>query len=149
MRPEPSPFGVQALACSDPKGWTPNTLPHLSCRFAKDSGGLMLPGCPEFACFKSWALCFVSFMNPATPTKESAHRPAPQDFGELSMRETIRRNLRKTPKERVETLMGALRDTEQRGWWPVVDRHAKEQRLLCSIRERLSQRSTVTRLATS
>jgi hypothetical protein len=79
-------------------------------------------------------------MNPATQTKENVNRPAPQDFGEISMRETIRRNLRKTPMERIETLMGALRDTEQRGWWPVVDRHAKEQRLLCSILKRLSRR---------
>ena len=71
------------------------------------------------------------------------------DFGELAISETIRRNLRKTPAERVETVMSALRDTEQRGWWPKVDRQAKEKRLLCSIRERLSRLSTTTKSATS
>ncbi|OHE79410.1 MAG: hypothetical protein A2107_01545 [Verrucomicrobia bacterium GWF2_62_7] len=58
----------------------------------------------------------------------------------LHLEETLRRNLRKTPDERIETLMAALRDVEARGQWPQVDRKAKEQRILCSIRERLSRR---------
>ena len=58
----------------------------------------------------------------------------------LHLEETIRRNLRKTPEERVETLMVALREVEARGLWPRIDRKAKEQRLLCSIREKSSRR---------
>ena len=58
----------------------------------------------------------------------------------LHLEETIRRNLRKTPEERVETLMAALRETEARGLWPKIDRKAKEQRILCSIREKSSKR---------
>ncbi len=58
----------------------------------------------------------------------------------LHLDETIRRNLRKTPEQRVETLMVALREAEARGLWPKVDRKAKEQRILCSIRERSSRR---------
>jgi len=58
----------------------------------------------------------------------------------LHQDETIRCNLRKTPEERVETLMAALRETEARGLWPRTDRKTKEQRLLCSIRERSSKR---------
>jgi hypothetical protein len=58
----------------------------------------------------------------------------------LHLDETIRRNLRKTPDERVETLMAALREVETRGQWPAIDRKAKEQRLLCSIREKSSRR---------
>ena len=58
----------------------------------------------------------------------------------LHLEETIRRNLRKSPEERVETLMAALREVEARGQWPVVDRKAKEQRLLCSIRAKSSTR---------
>jgi hypothetical protein len=54
--------------------------------------------------------------------------------------EMIRRNLRKTPEERVETLMAALCEVEARGWWPTVDRKAKEQRILCSIRAKSSRR---------
>ncbi|HXI84931.1 MAG TPA: hypothetical protein VNL17_12665 [Verrucomicrobiae bacterium] len=53
----------------------------------------------------------------------------------LHLDETIRRNLRKTPDERVETLMAALREVEARGQWPKTDRKAKEQRILCSIRD--------------
>ena len=52
----------------------------------------------------------------------------------LHLDETIRRNLRKTPAERVETLLAALREAEARGQWPRTDRRAKEQRILCSIR---------------
>ena len=57
----------------------------------------------------------------------------------LHLDETIRRNLRKTPDERFETLMAGLRETEARGLWPKIDRIAKEQRLLCSIREKSSR----------
>ena len=64
----------------------------------------------------------------------------PARFGALVLEETLRRNLRKTPAERVETLLAALRDTEQRGWWPQVDRKAKEQKLLCSIQKKSSPR---------
>ena len=38
----------------------------------------------------------------------------------LHQEETLRRNLRKTPDERVETLMVALRYVEARGQWPQV-----------------------------
>jgi hypothetical protein len=58
----------------------------------------------------------------------------------LHLDETIRRNLRKTPDERVETLMAALREVEARGQWPKTDRKAKERRLLCSIRKKSSAR---------
>ena len=58
----------------------------------------------------------------------------------LHLEETLRRNLRKTPDERVETLMAALRDVEARGQWPQADRKAKEQRILCSIREKSLKR---------
>jgi hypothetical protein len=57
----------------------------------------------------------------------------------LHFDETIRRNLRKTPEQRFETLMASLREAEARGLWPRVDRKAKEQRILCSIRERSSK----------
>ena len=70
---------------------------------------------------------------------DELNQPANQEFGRLARNETLRRNLRKTPVERIETLLVALRDTERRGWWPIVDRRAKEQRLLCSIREKLSR----------
>ena len=53
----------------------------------------------------------------------------------LHLEETIRRNLRKTPDERVESLMAALRETEARGLWPQVDRKAKEQRIIRRLRE--------------
>lgn len=69
-------------------------------------------------------------MNPDGSCEGNANQLTPEAFGELSMAETIHRNLRKTPMERIESLMAALRDTEQRGWWPVVDRRAKERRLL-------------------
>ena len=59
---------------------------------------------------------------------------------DLPLEGTLRRNLRRTPAECVETLMAALRDVDARGQWPQVDRKAKEQRILCSIRERSSRR---------
>ncbi len=62
--------------------------------------------------------------------------------------ETIRRNERKTPDERVESLMVALRETEARGWWPKIDRRVKEQRLLCLIREKSSKSLTVMKSST-
>jgi hypothetical protein len=58
----------------------------------------------------------------------------------LHLDEMIRRNSRKTPEERVETLMAALREVEARGQWPKIDRKAKEQRILCSIRAKSSRR---------
>ena len=58
----------------------------------------------------------------------------------LHDQETLRRNQRKTPDERVETLMAALRETAARGWWPKVNRKEKEQRILCSLRARSLQR---------
>ena len=58
----------------------------------------------------------------------------------LHLDEMIRRNLRKTPAERVETLMAALREVEARGLWPKIDRKAKERRILCSIRAKSSKR---------
>ncbi len=62
----------------------------------------------------------------------------------LHLDEMIRRNSRKTPEERVETLMAALREVEARGLWPRIDRKAKEQRILCSIRAKSSRGSTAT-----
>lgn len=56
----------------------------------------------------------------------------------MNFDETLRRNLRKTVDERYETLMAALRHTYATGQWPVVDRRAKEQRMLCSIQRKLS-----------
>ena len=58
----------------------------------------------------------------------------------LHLDETIRRNLRKTPDERVETLMAALREVEARGQWPQIDRKAKEQRILQGIRAGIQSR---------
>jgi hypothetical protein len=58
----------------------------------------------------------------------------------LHLAETIRRNARKTPDERVDSLLAALRETEARGWWPKTNRKAKEQRILCSIRAKSSTR---------
>ena len=58
----------------------------------------------------------------------------------LHLDEMIRLNLRKTPAERVETLMAALREVEARGLWPKIDRKAKEQRILCSIRAKSLKR---------
>ena len=52
----------------------------------------------------------------------------------LYLDETTRRNLRKSPEERVETLMAALHEVEARGRWPRIDRKVKEQRILDSIR---------------
>ena len=54
-------------------------------------------------------------------------------FARLVMEENIKRNLRKSPEERVETLMVALRETERRGWWPKRDRKAQEERWLSLI----------------
>jgi flagellar biosynthesis regulator FlbT len=53
----------------------------------------------------------------------------------LHLEETIRRNLHKTPEERVETLMAALRETEARDLWPKIDRKAKEQRIIEGLRK--------------
>jgi hypothetical protein len=57
----------------------------------------------------------------------------------LHFEETIRRNMRKTPEERVETLMAALREVEARGLWPKIDRKAKERRILTSLRANSSK----------
>jgi hypothetical protein len=43
----------------------------------------------------------------------------------LHLDETIRRNLRKTPEERVETLLSALREAEARGLLLQIDRKSK------------------------
>lgn len=59
---------------------------------------------------------------------------------DLHLRETIKRNSRKTPEERVETLMSALHQAAARGLWPVIDRKAKERRILCSIQKKSSRR---------
>ncbi len=82
-----------------------------------------------------------------TPSRPTPHyyieAPAPFCYPyqvNLHFDENLRRNLRKTPDERVETLMVALREVEARGQWPKTDRKAKEQRLLCSIRKKSSAR---------
>jgi len=59
----------------------------------------------------------------------------------LHLEETIRRNSRKTPDERVETLLAALREVEARGQWPTIDRKAKEQRIIRSIQASKSLRN--------
>ncbi|MBI5178036.1 MAG: hypothetical protein HZA04_02090 [Nitrospinae bacterium] len=54
--------------------------------------------------------------------------------------ETIRRNLRKTPEERLDTLVASLREAEKLGLLPErEDRKKKEERLNCSIRKLLSK----------
>ncbi len=50
--------------------------------------------------------------------------------------ETIKRNLRKTPEERLETLTASIREAEKLGLLPEPeDRKKKEERMNCSIRE--------------
>lgn len=73
----------------------------------------------------------------------------PEWFGKLVFDETVRRNRRKTPAERVETLIGTVREAARRGALPQANRRLKEQRLLCSIRERLLKRSIGTGSSTS
>ncbi len=63
-------------------------------------------------------------------------------MGKLSLVyiETIKRNLRKTPKERLETLTVSIREAEKLGLLPEPeDRKKKEERINCSIRKRLSK----------
>ncbi|MEK6590987.1 MAG: hypothetical protein AABZ11_09945 [Nitrospinota bacterium] len=54
--------------------------------------------------------------------------------------ETIKRNLRKTPEERLDTLIGSIREAEKLGIIPELeDRKKKEERINCSIQKRLSR----------
>ncbi len=54
--------------------------------------------------------------------------------------ETIKRNLRKTPEERLETLIASIREAERLGLLPAPeDRKKKEERINCSIQKRLSK----------
>ncbi|MBI3814598.1 MAG: hypothetical protein HY279_09070 [Nitrospinae bacterium] len=54
--------------------------------------------------------------------------------------ETIKRNLRSTPNERLEALISAVREAEKLGLLPESeDRKKKEERINCSIRKRLSK----------
>lgn len=54
--------------------------------------------------------------------------------------ETIKRNLRKTPEERLDTLIGSVREAEKLGLIPQQeDRKKKEERINCSIQKRLSR----------
>jgi hypothetical protein len=54
--------------------------------------------------------------------------------------ETIKRNLRSTPEERLEALIGSVREAEKLGLLPELeDRKKKEERINCSIRRRLSR----------
>ncbi|MBI4378594.1 MAG: hypothetical protein HY578_05795 [Nitrospinae bacterium] len=54
--------------------------------------------------------------------------------------ETIKRNLRKTPEERLDTLIGSIREAENLGIIPELeDRKKKEERINCSIQKRLSR----------
>jgi len=51
--------------------------------------------------------------------------------------ETIRRNLRKTPEERLDTLIASVREAERRGLVPErEDRKKKEETLNCLIRKK-------------
>jgi hypothetical protein len=61
------------------------------------------------------------------------------EFGALVLEETIRRALRKTPQERLETLCASLRDAEKRGLIPKRDRAAHEKRLLWLTQRELSK----------
>ena len=63
-------------------------------------------------------------------------------MGKLSLVdiETIKRNLRKTPEERLETLTVSIREAERLGLLPDhEDRKKKEERINCSIRKKLSK----------
>jgi len=63
-------------------------------------------------------------------------------MGKLSLVdiETIKRNLRKTPEERLETLTASIREAERLGLLPDhEDRKKKEERINCSIRKKLSK----------
>jgi len=52
--------------------------------------------------------------------------------------ETIKRNLHKTPEERLDTLIGSVKEAEKSGLLPEPeDRKKKEERINCSIRKRL------------
>lgn len=54
--------------------------------------------------------------------------------------ETIKRNLRKTPEERLDTLVASVREAERLGLLPPPeDRKRKEERINCSIRKILSK----------
>jgi hypothetical protein len=61
------------------------------------------------------------------------------DFGTLVFEETVRRSLRKTPQEHLETLCASLRDAEARGMIPKRDRAAHEKRLLWLIQRKSSE----------
>lgn len=59
-------------------------------------------------------------------------------MGKLSLVdiETIKRNLRKTPEERLETLTASIQEAERLGLLPDhEDRKKKEERINCSIRK--------------
>lgn len=63
-------------------------------------------------------------------------------MGKLSLVdiETIKRNLRKTPEERLETLITSIREAERLGLLPEPeDRKKKEERINCSILGKLSK----------
>jgi hypothetical protein len=62
-----------------------------------------------------------------------------QSFGALVFEETIRRNERKTPKQRLDMLCASLRDAEKRGMIPKRDRAAHERRLLWLIQRASSK----------
>ncbi len=54
--------------------------------------------------------------------------------------ETIKRNLRSTPEERMEALISAVREAERLGLLPEPeDGKKKEERINCSIRKKLSK----------
>lgn len=67
--------------------------------------------------------------------KKNSDPSAAIDFGALVHEETIRRALRKTPQERLDSLSAALRDAEQRGMIPKRDRAAHERKLLWLIQQ--------------
>lgn len=63
-------------------------------------------------------------------------------MGKLSLVdiETIKRNLRSTPEERLEALISAVREAERLGLLPDhEDSKKKEERINCSIRKILSK----------
>jgi hypothetical protein len=63
-------------------------------------------------------------------------------MGKLSLVdiETIKRNLRSAPEERLEALISSVREAEKLGLLPKPgDRKKKEERINCSIQGKLSK----------
>jgi hypothetical protein len=74
------------------------------------------------------------------PAPNNQRQPAHSAFGALVRDEDLRRNLRKTPEQRLEGLCASLRDAEKRGMIPKRDRSAHEKKLLWLIQPSSSAR---------